>query len=245
MRKRLILLKRSLRPWLPTTIRAATISWLTCRIRSHRRSLFARLSSMKTVVEEIEAHIARVGTHPVYGYAHCLRVFALAEELAASEGVSYDVEILRAASLLHDVGLYKAYALREPPDHAKRSAVVASRILQDWDFPPQASQAVIEAIERHPPGVPASKASETVLLKDAVGLDYLGAIGISRMLAMVGTEDDVPDIPTAIWNAETLRQKIPDLLVLQSSKDLAARRIREMEDFLEDLRDATEKLKLL
>jgi len=65
------------------------------------------------------------------------------------------------------------------------------------------------------------------------------------MLAMVGTEDDVPDIPTAIWNAESLRQKIPNLLVLQSSKDLAARRIREMEDFFEDLRDATAKLKLL
>jgi uncharacterized protein len=155
------------------------------------------------------------------------------------------VEILRAAALLHDVGLYKAYALREPPDHAKRSALVASRILQDWDFPPQASQAVIEAIEHHPPGAPASAASETILLKDAIGLDYLGAIGISRMLAMVGTEDDVPDIPTAIWNAESLRQKIPDLLVLQSSKVLAARRIREMEDFLEDLRDSTEKLKLL
>src|SRR5829696_6746510 len=199
---------------------------------------------MKTVVEEIEAHIARVGTHPVYGYAHCLRVFVLAEKLAASEGVSYDVEILRAAALLHDVGLYKAYALREPPDHAKRSAVVASRILQDWDFPPQASQAVIEAIEHHPPGAPTSTASETILLKDAVGLDYLGAIGISRMLAVVGT-DDVPDIRTAIWNAESLRQKIPDLLVLQSSKDLAARRIREMEDFFEDLRDSTEKLKLL
>ena len=76
---------------------------------------------MKPVVEEIEALVARVGTHPVYGYAHCLRVFALAEELAASEGVSYDVEILRAAALLHDVGLYKAYALRDTPDHAKRS----------------------------------------------------------------------------------------------------------------------------
>jgi uncharacterized protein len=181
----------------------------------------------------------------VYGYAHCLRVFALAEELAASEGVSYDVEILRAAALLHDIGLYKAYALREPPDHAKRSAVVASRILQDWDFPPQASQAVIEAIERHPPGTPGSTSSETILLKDAVGLDYLGAIGISRMLAMVGTEYDVPDIPTAIWHAESLRQKIPDLLLLQSSKDLATRRIREMETFIENLRTATAKLKLL
>jgi uncharacterized protein len=200
---------------------------------------------MKPVVEEIEGLVARVGTDPVYGYAHCLRVYALAEELAVTEDVSYDREILRVSALLHDVGLYKAYALREPADHAKRSALVARRILQDWDFPPQASQAVIEAIELHPPGVPGSTASETILLKDAIGLDYLGAIGVSRMLAMVGTEEDVPDIPTAIWNAESLRQKIPDLLVLQSSKDLAARRIREMEDFFEDLRDATAKLKLL
>ena len=200
---------------------------------------------MKRVMEEIEALVARVGTHPVYGYAHCVRVYALAQELAELEEASYDTEILRAAALLHDIGLYKAYARREPADHAKRSALVARRILQDWDFPPQASHAVIEAIELHPPGVPGSAASETILLKDAIGLDYLGAIGVSRMLAMVGTEDDVPDIPTAIWNAESLRQKIPDLLVLQSSKDLAARRIREMEDFFEDLRDATGKLKLL
>ena len=200
---------------------------------------------MKSVVDEIEALVARVGTDPVYGYAHCLRVYALAEELAAAEEVTYDREILRVAALLHDVGLYKAYAMREPADHAKRSALVARRILQDWDFPPQASQAVIEAIERHPPGIPGGAASETILLKDAVGLDYLGAIGVSRMLAMVGTEDDVPDIPTAIWNAESLRQKIPDLLVLQASKDLASRRIHEMEDFFEDLRDATVKLKLL
>ena len=200
---------------------------------------------MKPVVEEIEALVARVGTHPVYGQAHCLRVYALAEDLAAAEDVTYDREILRVAALLHDVGLYKAYAMREPADHAKRSALVARRILQDWDFPPQASQAVIEAIERHPPGVRGSAASETILLKDAIGLDYLGAIGVSRMLAMVGTEDDVPDIRTAIWNAESLRQKIPDLLVLQSSKDLAARRIHEMADFFENLRDATEGLKLL
>src|ERR671917_2917977 len=200
---------------------------------------------MKPVVEEVDALVARVGTHPVWGYGHCVRVHGLAEELARAEGISHDPEILRVAALLHDVGLYKPYAMREPADPAKRSALVARRILQDWDFPPQASQAVIEAIELHPPGVPGSTASETILLKDAIGLDYLGAIGVSRMLAMVGTEDDVPDLPTAIWNAESLRQKIPDLLVLQSSKDLAGQRIHEMEAFLEDLRDSTAKLKLL
>src|ERR671916_1051737 len=124
-----------------------TPSWLRAKPRSHRRDLLARLFPMKPVVEEIEALVARVGTHPVYGYAHCLRVYALAGELAASEGVSYDVEILRAAALLHDVGLYKAYALREPPDHAKRSAVVARRVLQDLDFPSQAGRAGVRGIQ--------------------------------------------------------------------------------------------------
>jgi uncharacterized protein len=200
---------------------------------------------MKPVMEEIEALVARVGTHPVYGYAHCLRVHALAVDLARSEGTSYDAEILHVSALLHDIGLYKAYALREPPDHAKRSAVVARRVLQDLDFPSQAGQAVIEAIDHHPPGTSPGAAVESVLLKDAVALDYLGAIGVSRVLAMVGIEDDVPDIPTALWHVESLRQKIPGLLVLQSSKDLACRRIRAMDDFLEDLRDATAKLKLL
>src|ERR671914_1540666 len=134
---------------------------------------------MKVLTDEVEALVARVGTHPVWGYAHCLRVHALAEELARSELLSYDAEILRIAALLHDVGLYKAYAFREAPDHAKRSADVAERLLKDGDFPPQATRAVIDAIVHHPPGVPPAGSTEAALLKDAVALDYLGAIGFS------------------------------------------------------------------
>lgn len=200
---------------------------------------------MRRLVEEIGALVARVGTHPVWGYAHCLRVHALAEEIAASEGVSYDAEILRIAALLHDIGLYKAYALRDAPDHAKRSAAVAERILKDGDFPPQASRAVLEAIEHHPPGTEPGTSVEGVLLKDAVALDYLGAIGLSRVLAMVGVEEDVPDIPAAIWHAESLRRQIPDLLAFESSRNIAHARIFEMDSFLRNLGDATQKLKLL
>jgi uncharacterized protein len=109
---------------------------------------------MRPLADEVEALVARVGTHPVWGYAHCLRVHALAEELARSEGIHHDREILRIAALLHDVGLYKAYAFREAPDHARRSAYVAERILKDGDFPPQATRAVIDAILSHPPGAP-------------------------------------------------------------------------------------------
>ena len=197
------------------------------------------------LVEEIEALVARVGTHPIWGYAHCLRVRALAEELAEAERVSYDAEILRIAALLHDVGLYKAYAFREAPDHARRSADVAERLLRDGDFPPQATRAVLDAIVHHPPGDPYAGSTEAALLKDAVALDYLGAIGLSRILAMVGTEEDIPDIPAALWHAESLRRKIPDLLVLESSRGMARRRIIEVDDFLQNLRDATDNVKLL
>ena len=200
---------------------------------------------MKALTEEVEALVARVGTHPVWGYAHCLRVHALAEELAASERLSHDAEILRIAALLHDVGLYKAYAFREAPDHARRSADVAERLLKDGDFPPQATRAVIDAIVHHPPGAPPAGAAEGTLLKDAVALDYLGAIGLSRVLAMVGTEEDIPDIPAAHWHAESLRRKIPSLLAFESSRDRARDRIIEMDDFLRNLRAATENLKLL
>ena len=200
---------------------------------------------MRPLADEVEALVARVGTHPVWGHAHCLRVLALAEELAKAERFSYDREILRIAALLHDVGLYKVYAFREAPDHARRSADVAERVLRDGDFPPQAAKAVIEAILAHPPGVPHAGSAEAALLKDAVALDYLGAIGLSRILAMVGTEDDVADIPAALWHAEGLRRRIPGFLIFESSKAIARERSIEMDDFLRNLKDATKNLKLL
>ena len=180
------------------------------------------------------------------GHSHCVRVHALAEELAAEEDLSYDAEILKLSALLHDIGLYKAYAMRDAPNHARRSATVAERILRDGDFPSQAARIVMEAIEQHPPGTPlVTMAVEAKLLKDAIALDYLGVIGISRVLAMVGTEDDIPDIRAAIWHAESLRRQVPDLLLFPASQQTAQDRTAEMDDFFESLRDSTQKLKLL
>ena len=45
--------------------------------------------------------------------------------------------------------------------------------------------------------------------------------------------------------AESLRRQIPDLLILETSKDLARRRAEETDQFMEDLRNATSGLKLL
>jgi uncharacterized protein len=200
---------------------------------------------MKVIVEEIEAIVSRAGKHPVWGYAHCQRVFALAEKLAEAERLDYDQEILHLAAFLHDIGLYKPYTLREGADHVRRSVVVAARLLRDGDFPPQATRVVLDAIEHHPPGAPPGHSAEAALLKDAVALDYLGAVGLSRVFAMVGLEEDVPDLAAAARHALNLRRSIPDLLYFDASRRLAHQRVLEMDDFFANLEDATANLKLL
>ncbi len=200
---------------------------------------------MRVIVEEIETLVSRAGTHPIWGYAHCLRVHALAEKLAREERLDYDAEILRLSALLHDIGLYRAYSLREGANHVRRSLAVAVRLLRDGDFPPQATRIVLDAIEHHPPGAPSGRSTEAVLLKDAVALDYLGSIGLSRVFGMVGLEDDVPNLAAATRHAMSLRRTLPDLLHLDASRSLAHERALEMDRFFESVENATSNLKLL
>ena len=199
---------------------------------------------MKGILKEVEKLVSRLGTHPVWGYAHCLRVSDLAETLAREEGLEYDAEALRLASLLHDIGLYKAYSLREGTDHVRRSLAVAAGMLRDGDYPPEASRVVLDAIEHHPPGASPGSHTESDLLKDAVALDYLGSIGLSRVFAMVGLEDDVPDLPAALRHAQSLRRGLPDLLRLGASRELARERVTQMDDFFANLERDTRNLKL-
>ena len=200
---------------------------------------------MRVIVEEIEALVSRAGGHPIWGYAHCLRVHALAEKLAREERLDYDPEILRLSALLHDIGLYRAYSLREGADHVRRSAAVATRMLRDGDFPPQATRVVLDAIEHHPPGASPGRSTEAALLKDVVALDYLGTIGLARVFGMVGIEDDVPNLTAATRHAISLRRTLPDLLQLDASRTLAHERVLEMDRFFESLENVTSNLKLL
>ena len=200
---------------------------------------------MRVIVEEVETLVSRAGTHPIWGYDHCLRVLSLAEELARAERLDYDEEILRLSTFLHDIGLYRAYTLREGADHVRRSVAVATRILRDGDFPPKAARVVLDAIEHHPPGAPQGRSMEAALLKDAVALDYLGAVGLGRVFAMVGLEEDVPDLAAATRHAQSLRRSLPELLYFDASRDLAHESVLEMDRFFENLENATASLKLL
>ena len=200
---------------------------------------------MRSLVKEIEARVARAGIDPIWGYDHCRWVYALARELARMERLSHDPELLYVAALVHDVGLYKAYSHRKEPDHARRSAAVAEQLLRDGNVPANSIRIVLDAIKTHPPGAPEGVTAEAALLKDAVALDYLGSVGISRVLAMVGTEEDVPDLGAAVRHSESLHRSMPEFLIFESSKHVARDRTREKDHFLNNLREATMDLELL
>ncbi len=181
----------------------------------------------------------------MWGYAHCRRVHELAKQLAEDERISYDPDVLHISALLHDIGLYKAYNMREARDHARRSATVAKRILRDLDFPAEPTRAVLDAVTHHPPGPERGRWVEGTLLKDAVALDYLGAVGIGRVKNIVRLNNKKNNLPSAVRHAESLHRSIPGFLILQSSAYIARERAIQAQSFFMDLKDATRSLELL
>lgn len=113
------------------------------------------------------------GADAAHSFDHILRVLALAEHIAAIEGA--DLEIVRTATLLHDIA-------RLEPDHHLVGAVRARAILAGQ--PAERVEAVCHAIEAHrfrkgPP--PAT--IEARCLFDADKLDSIGAVGVARAVA--------------------------------------------------------------
>jgi uncharacterized protein len=123
---------------------------------------------------------------PVHGFDHVLRVYFMAERLAQAEGA--DVEIVRAAALLHDAGEGLAAqaddpALRQSHQHAAAEFAVQTLRLEGWSE--ERISAVQHCIRAHrfrddsePP-----RTLEARVLFDADKLDAIGAIGVARAVA--------------------------------------------------------------
>jgi uncharacterized protein len=70
-------------------------------------------------------------------YTHCVIVCEIAEQLHARSGVDADMELVRAGSLLHDVGVYRLYDDAGQLDHANyiRHGVLGYELLQEEGLP--------------------------------------------------------------------------------------------------------------
>lgn len=181
--------------------------------------------------------------HPAWGYSHSARNYALARELAAADNVTIDDDVLFAAAYLHDMAAFAPWA-KEKVDHADEAAGVVDTVLKGTGFPMAKLEAVRGAIRTHmfnrdPVG------PEALYLHDADSLDWLGAIGVARIIALVDPNGGVPDGPQALKMLDDNLAQVPGRVLSPAGRARAAERKAELEQFLDNLRRESDNLRNL
>lgn len=179
--------------------------------------------------------------NPAWGYSHCVRDYELARELAATDHVALDDDVLFAAAYLHDMA---AFAPWEKPnvDHADVAAQIVDTVLKGTGFPMSKVDAVRGTIRSHmydrdPVG------PEALYLHDADALDWLGAIGVARVIALVDPNGGAPDGPEGVRMLEDYLAKVPSRVLSPAGRARVPQRRAELQEFLERLRAESRGLK--
>jgi len=193
--------------------------------------------------ETVRAFAAEHFHNPAWGYSHSQRDYALAREMAAADHVVLDDDVLYAASYLHDLAAFKPWE-DEKLDHADVAAGLVEGILKDTGFPMTKIDAVRGAIRTHmydrdPAG------AEAVYLHDADALDWLGAIGVARIIALVDANGGKPTGPEIIPMLEHNLADVPARVMSAAGRARVAQRRAELETFLRDLKRETDDLHTL
>jgi uncharacterized protein len=158
-----------------------------------------------------------------WGINHTRRLLHLVSIIGAGE--KYDPDAVWLAAHLHDWGAYSKWA-KPGVDHAVRSTEVAKKFLEDKNFPNDKVELILECIRTHHSGE-SNRSLEAILLSDADGLDFLGAIGILRDFSKAAK-----DLRKGFDAAKKRSESIPALLRLEKSKGLAKDRLQEMDKIL-------------
>ena len=176
--------------------------------------------------------------HPAWGASHSERDYVLGRALAEQDGLAFDDDVLFAASYLHDMAAFPPFA-KEGVDHADRAAALVDSVLRATGFPVQKIGRVQDAIRTHMYNRPPASAPEAVLLHDADSLDWLGYVGVARMLALVDPTGKAPGVKEAVASLQNLMTTVPPTIVTRAGKALAAERTAAMQRFLDGLASET------
>ncbi len=171
--------------------------------------------------------------HPAWGWQHSERNYNLALEFARADGLMVDRDVLFAAAFLHDMAAFAPFE-KDGMEHGDRAAESSEAVLRDAGFPMAKFPAVAAAEKGHMfySGVDA-KYPEVSVLHDADSVDFLGAVGAARMLAIVG--EKAPSVSKTVAQLRSFAHDIPAKLLTKSGRALGASRAAELTAFLDRL----------
>jgi uncharacterized protein len=181
--------------------------------------------------------------HPAWGFSHSARDYALAKAMAATDKVALDDDVLFAAAYLHDVAAFKPYEKPEL-DHSDVAADLVGPILAPMGFPMEKLPKVQAAIREHmyyrTPTVP-----ESLYLHDADALDWLGAIGAARIMALADPNGGEPTGPAVLPMLKENLRDVPARVLSPAGKALMPTKRDLLAKWLETLSAETEGFKTL
>ncbi len=184
----------------------------------------------------LETYIAN-HANPQHKFGHQPRLYALTKQIG--QGLTYDDDVVFAAVWLHDLGVFIGHRPEDEDalktwDHVAYITEKAPAILTEAGFPEEKIPAVLEVIRTHQPhDIPLTL--EAKIARDADILEQLGAIGITRTLAKLGSDTRFLTFTDALNALKKQLETLPTKLHLEASKKLAASRIKLMRSFLQSL----------
>jgi uncharacterized protein len=190
--------------------------------------------------------VARLRTleHPAWGPAHWRRLHSLCLEIAEEEDIEIDEDVIFACAWMHELGSFGQFACAadDPPTCA---AEAAEQILPETGFPAEKIELVAHIIAQHSFEGEGRDTEEAKVLRDADMLEFLGSVGLMRLLSLVELEDWVPEPRAAIALAMQFADDLPGKLFYEHSRRLAELRVEETHDFVEALGTHTGQLEIV
>ncbi len=175
-------------------------------------------------------HLAQTTfVHPAWGWQHSERNYDIAMQLARSERLRVDTDVLFAACMLHDMAAFAPY--RAKGEHGDVAARESEPILRAAGFPMAKFPAVQAAMRGHMYYSNPGAQPEAILLHDADSLDFLGAIGAVRILSLTGASK--ASAAAAIAELRGFVRDIPPKLVTNAAKKMGAVRAAELTTLLD------------